>query len=442
MAVWLGNARVVASTQTLALFVFVFVATASAESPSKLGASDPAARAPARRLVAVPDLHGDLAHARRSFQLAGISTDGDSWSAGANVEFVQTGDVVDRGEHSIEILRLLTKLRDEARDAGSNVTALLGNHELLTLQGDYRYVAREEIVRLGTESLESKKLGGEEMGTGYGLRAYWAAGLMAWKKTFAPRSELGDEIRKNRLLATVVGEGLCTTLFSHAGVRRSHLRKHGDSIEALNAFAFDSIAAVSDDDHSTETAENADTTSPKPDPNRFLGSLDVFDTDSPVWNRFWSDDWDARQGAERAACAELESILTLVGARRMVVGHTVQPRGMTTRCGGRLHLIDVGISDKYVGRGAAWTCESGTVKARYDDRVVVLETPRAAETSEPEIEAKSETNGDAASIRSDGASSSDAKKDSERVEPPRVGGGWFGRTKTSGVVGGAAKKEL
>jgi hypothetical protein len=198
----------------------------------------------------------------------------------------------------------------------------------------------------------------------------------------------------------------------------------------MNAFAFDSIAAVSYDDHdSTETAETADTTSPKPDPNRFLGSLDVFDTDSPVWNRFWSDDWDARQGAERDACAELESILKLVGARRMVVGHTVQPRGMTTRCGGRLHLIDVGISDKYVGRGAAWTCESGTVKARYDDRVVVLETPRAAEPSEPETEAKSETNGDAASIRSDGASSSDAKKDSERVGK-RVGGGWFGRTKT------------
>jgi hypothetical protein len=118
----------------------------------------------------------------------------------------------------------------------------------------------------------------------------------------------------------------------------------------------------------------------------------------------------------------------------------VQPRGMTTRCGGRLHLIDVGISDKYVGRGAAWTCESGTVKAHYDDRVVVLETPRV-EPSEPETEAKSETNGAHMSRRSDGASSSDAKGDSERVST-RVGGGWFGRTKTSGVVGGAAKKEL
>jgi hypothetical protein len=73
--------------------------------------------------------------------------------------------------------------------------------------------------------------------------------------------------------------------------------------------------------------------------------------------------------------------------------------------------------------------------------VVVLETPRAAEPSEPEIEAKSETNGAHMSRRSDGASSSDAKGDSERVST-RVGGGWFGRTKTSGVVGGAAKKEL
>lgn len=439
MAVWLGNARVVASTLALALFVFALVASASAESPAD-GAGDPAARAPAR-LVAVPDLHGDLAHARRSFQLAGISEDGERWSAGANTHFVQTGDVVDRGERSIEIVRVLANLRREAENAGSRVTALLGNHELLTLQGDYRYVAREEIVRLGKDSLESKRLGGEEMGTGYGLRAYWTAGLMAWKKTFAPSTELGDEIRKNRPIATVIGEGLCSTLFSHAGLRRSHLKNHGDSIEALNAFAADSIAAVADVE-TTETkndAEKTDTT--KLDPARFLGSLDVFDVESPVWNRFWSDDWDRREGAERDACAELDSILALVGARRMVVGHTVQPRGMTTRCGGRLHLIDVGISDKYVGRGAAWTCESGTVEAHYDGRTVVLETPRA-ETSKPS-EAKRETNGDASRRSDDGRSSSDAKKkgDSERVST-RVGGSWFGRTKTSGEVGSAAKKEL
>ena len=82
---------------------------------------------------------------------------------------------------------------------------------------------------------------------------------------------------------------------------------------------------------------------------------------------------------EAAVCAELDVVLRAVGARRMVVGHTVQAKGMRTRCGGRLHLIDVGVSEKYVGRGAAWSCEShvrgsATVRAHYDGKTVVLES--------------------------------------------------------------------
>ena len=376
MAVSLGSARFFAST--FALFALALVASASADASE---ACEAAPGAPLR-LVAIPDLHGDLAHARRSLQLAGVSEDGERWSAGANTHFVQTGDVVDRGERSVEITRLLARLRREARDAGSAATALLWNHELLTLQGDYRYVAREEIVRLGRASLDAKRLGGEEMGTGYGLRAYWAAGQMAWRAAFAPETELGDEIRKNRPLATVAGEGACSTLFAHAGLRRAHLARHGDSIEALNAFARDAVAAVSrrerkerrDAPRDAEADGDLDDSSDDSEvPPPALGSLDVFDVESPVWTRFWSDDWNRTRGLETAACAELASILSLVGARRMVVGHTVQVGGMTTRCDGRLHLIDVGISDKYVGRGAAWTCEFGTVRAHYDGETAVLE---------------------------------------------------------------------
>ena len=257
MAVSLGNARVVAST--LALFALVASASADASDGAR-----PAARAPAR-LVAVPDLHGDLAHARRSFQLAGISEDGERWSAGANTRFVQTGDVVDRGERSIEIVQIIANLqREAATRVNSSVTALLGNHELLTLQGDYRYVAREELLRLGKASLESKNLGGQEMGTGYGLRAYWAAGQMAWRSAFSPDANLGAQIRSNRPLLTVEGEGSCATLFSHAGVRRAHLARHGDSIEALNAFAGDAIAAIADRERDEKWAPTSEALRPRP----------------------------------------------------------------------------------------------------------------------------------------------------------------------------------
>ena len=397
MAVSLGNARVVAST--LALFALVASASADASDGAR-----PAARAPAR-LVAVPDLHGDLAHARRSFQLAGISEDGERWSAGANTRFVQTGDVVDRGERSIEIVQIIANLqREAATRVNSSVTALLGNHELLTLQGDYRYVAREELLRLGKASLESKNLGGQEMGTGYGLRAYWAAGQMAWRSAFSPDANLGAQIRSNRPLLTVEGEGSCATLFSHAGVRRAHLARHGDSIEALNAFAGDAIAAIADRERDEKMGADVGGAPPPA-----LGSLDVFDVESPVWTRFWSADWSKTKGMEVAACAELDSILRLVGARRMVVGHTVQPGGMTTRCAGRLHLIDVGVSDAYIGRGAAWSCEEGTTRAHYDGKTVILD--------ESADESADDDDGETLEKRVEASSSR--------------GSGWFGRSRAS-----------
>ena len=415
IAVSLGNARVVAST--LALFALVASASADASDGAR-----PAARAPAR-LVAVPDLHGDLAHARRSFQLAGISEDGERWSAGANTRFVQTGDVVDRGERSIEILQIIANMRREAATrVNSSVTALLGNHELLTLQGDYRYVAREELLRLGKASLESKNLGGQEMGAGYGLRAYWAAGQMAWRGAFAPDANLGSEIRSNRPLVTVQGEGSCATLFSHAGVRRAHFETHGDSIEALNAFAGDAVAAVSQRERDEKNGVEIGDAQPPA-----LGSLDVFDVESPVWTRFWSKDWSKTPGLESAACAELDSILKLVGARRMVVGHTVQPGGMTTRCAGRLHLIDVGVSDAYIGRGAAWSCEEGTTRAHYDGKTVILEGASSRDRK-----------------RSDESASESAEDELEsgekHVDASSSRGGWFGRWKTSSKTGADAGK--
>ena len=420
IAVSLGNARVVAST--LALFALVASASADASDGAR-----PAARAPAR-LVAVPDLHGDLAHARRSFQLAGISEDGERWTAGANTRFVQTGDVVDRGERSMEIVRIIGNMqREAATRVNSSFTALLGNHELLTLQGDYRYVAREELLRLGKASLESKNLGGREMGTGYGLRAYWAAGQMAWRSAFSPDAEFGAQIRSNRPLLTVQGEGSCATLFSHAGVRRAHLARHGDTIEALNAFAGDAIAAIADRER--DEKKGADVGGAPPPA---LGSLDVFDVESPVWTRFWSADWGETAGMESAACAELDSILALVGAKRMVVGHTVQPGGMTTRCAGRLHLIDVGVSDAYIGRGAAWSCEEGTTRAHYDGKTVILEgaSSKADRTRSDES---------AFGPSADDALEKLEKKHVDDASSSRYRG-WFGRSRTFSKTGADAGK--
>src|SRR4051812_26345533 len=67
--------------------------------------------APAR-LVAIGDLHGDLAATKRTLRLAGAIDDKDAWIGGALV-VVQTGDEIDRGDDDRAILDLTERLRDE-----------------------------------------------------------------------------------------------------------------------------------------------------------------------------------------------------------------------------------------------------------------------------------------------------------------------------------------
>ena len=63
--------------------------------------------------------------------------------------------------------------------------------------------------------------------------------------------------------------------------------------------------------------------------------------ESPVWTRAW--------GGDAVDCAQLHEALAALGAKRMVVGHTVQPSGINAQCDGALWRIDVGMSKVYGG---------------------------------------------------------------------------------------------
>jgi hypothetical protein len=54
---------------------------------------------------------------------------------GGKTHFVQTGDIMDRGDRAKEILDLLMRLEKEAEAAGGKVHILLGNHEEATITG-------------------------------------------------------------------------------------------------------------------------------------------------------------------------------------------------------------------------------------------------------------------------------------------------------------------
>lgn len=100
------------------------------------------------RIVAVGDLHGDLGQALTVLHLAGVTDRQGHWTGGATT-LVQTGDVTDRGPDSKALIDLFRTLQTEARAAGGTVIPLLGNHEVMNLQGDWRYVTAGDVAQYG-----------------------------------------------------------------------------------------------------------------------------------------------------------------------------------------------------------------------------------------------------------------------------------------------------
>ncbi|RME24699.1 MAG: metallophosphatase [Deltaproteobacteria bacterium] len=117
-------------------------------SPAATGPR-PVGTPPPGRVVAIGDLHADLDAALATLQLAGVADATGRWTGGTTV-LVQTGDLTDRGPDSKEVIELLMSLRQQAADAGGRVVPLLGNHELMNMMGDWRYVTPQDIADFGS----------------------------------------------------------------------------------------------------------------------------------------------------------------------------------------------------------------------------------------------------------------------------------------------------
>ncbi|MCB9746681.1 MAG: metallophosphoesterase, partial [Alphaproteobacteria bacterium] len=170
-----------------AVLTLLLVACGSAEPPPvspaapKIAAPEPAApAAPAApepaRVVALGDLHADLPQALAALRLLSVVDEAGRWTGGETI-LVQTGDQVDRGPDSKEVLELLMRLQPEAAAAGGEVVVTLGNHEVMNMMGDLRYVSPEDVQDFG--SAEARAL------------------------AFAAEGELGRWLRERPMVAKV-----------------------------------------------------------------------------------------------------------------------------------------------------------------------------------------------------------------------------------------------
>lgn len=118
------------------------------------------------KILAVSDIEGYFHGFRAILTGSGVIDKQYNWTFG-NGHLVLVGDFFDRGLNVTETLWLIYKLESEAEKAGGKVHFILGNHEIMNLYGDTRYVRNkykenvkilnEPIINLYSENTELGK---------------------------------------------------------------------------------------------------------------------------------------------------------------------------------------------------------------------------------------------------------------------------------------------
>lgn len=255
------------------------------------------------RIVAIGDLHGDYQATRRVLQLVGAMNSQNQWTGGGLI-VVQVGDQLDRGDGERAIIDLLESLAEQSHAAGGAVYVLNGNHEVMNVDEDFRYVTSggwAEFSNVVPSQLTQEIAAYPQHQRGR-VAAFLPGGLYA-------------RILGEHNTAMVVGD----TLFVHGGIHMNHVN-HG--LDTLNSSVQQWMKGY------------------RSKPSILSGDA------SPIWSRRFSRNTDS------SACAELETVLDAVGVSRMVVAHTVQSQGVNAACDGQVWRVDVGMSAHYGGSAA------------------------------------------------------------------------------------------
>ena len=108
------------------------------------------------RVVAVADVHGSYPQFVSILQSVGLIDSQRQWIGGSST-LVQTGDVVDRGTRTRDCLDLLMALEQQAPRQNGKVIPLLGNHEVMVMAGDFRYVSRADYASFANDQSEARR---------------------------------------------------------------------------------------------------------------------------------------------------------------------------------------------------------------------------------------------------------------------------------------------
>lgn len=229
--------------------------------------NQPSVYAMPEKLIAISDIEGRY-HEFKQFLIANKVMDKNyKWTFGKG-HLVTVGDFFDRGLLVNQTLWLIYSLEEQAEKAGGKVHFILGNHDLMNMKNDFRYVRKKY--------LEDAKLMGVEY---YDL--------------YKPNTELGRWLATKNIL-----EKIGDYIFIHAGISKE-VSDLNLGVEGINKFARNF--------YFSNVEERAGV-----DP---LRSVIYMHGKSPMWYRGY--------GKETIDKNEFAAIAKNMGAKKFVIGHTL-----------------------------------------------------------------------------------------------------------------------
>lgn len=123
---------------------------------------------PKKQLV-ISDIEGNFAAFRKLLVANKVIDDNFNWTFDEG-HLLLVGDFVDRGAQVTEVLWLIYSLEEKARAAGGYVHYVLGNHEIMNLSGDLRYLHPKYVEAASLMKKPFVELYGEASELGRWLR--------------------------------------------------------------------------------------------------------------------------------------------------------------------------------------------------------------------------------------------------------------------------------
>jgi len=162
----------------------------------------PAVYPPAEKILAISDIEGNFEAFRSLLTGNGVIDSKYNWAFGKG-HLVLVGDCFDRGDQVTPCLWLLYSLEEKARQQGGQVHFILGNHEIMNMSGDLRYLHEQYLYHARLLGLDYRQL-------------------------YSPATELGRWLITRNII-----EKIGPVLFVHGGVS-TFVNILGHPLQALN----------------------------------------------------------------------------------------------------------------------------------------------------------------------------------------------------------------